>query len=412
MIPLPPQPLLVAANWGAAGAAALGALLGAAAIAAFLYRRALQRADPLPLRLVLSISAIGLAIAWVSPVLFSSDVYAYAAYGEMARIGLNPYGAIPANTVDAVIRAAQSQWVSAFPICVYGPAFLALARSLVTIFAPLGLLAQLDAFRVCASLAFLLCVPLAYAVFPGDCMARLRATATIALNPAAIWCACEGHNDTIALAVLLVGFLLVRRRWNAIGGAIAALSTLVKAPGAAAAVALALVDRHARVGVVAGIVIAATLSIPLITGVATHLAPRGLYAPQASLQAILAPVSPVLAAASAVAVSLPLAARGIALCLKHASEGWISLGLAAWVLVPNPYPWYGLWLVALAALAPRTPAATVAILLSLTTLLRYIPDAIAVPAPPLAAAIGVFAALPLLRLLPVRAWYNERSHDR
>ncbi len=80
-------------------------------------------------------------------------------------------------------------------------------------------------------------------------------------------------------------------------------------------------------------------------------------------------------------------------------EGWIWLGLAAWVLVPNPYPWYGIWLVAAAALEPRSRAAGAAILLSLVALLRYIPDAVATPAPALSAALGVLAALPLLLLL-------------
>ena len=86
--------------------------------------------------------------------------------------------------------------------------------------------------------------------------------------------------------------------------------------------------------------------------------------------------------------------------LKKDGSGF---GLAAWVLVPNPYPWYGLWLVALAGLAPRSRAGAVAILLSLTALLRYVPDAIAIPSPPIGVALGIAAALPLLGLC-----YNER----
>jgi hypothetical protein len=386
----------------------LGTLLAAASIVAFFYRRALQRAQPLRLELVLLLSVAGLAIAWFAPVLFSSDVYAYAAYGEMTRIGLDPYARAPLDTSDVVVRAAQWQWVSAFPICVYGPAFLGLARSIVTVFAPFGVLAQLDAFRAIACAAFLLCVMLACDVYRGDRATRWRAAATIGLNPVAIWCAAEGHNDALALAVVLAGFALVRRRVVGVGAAVAALSALVKPPGAAAAIALAVVNRRARIGAAAGIAIAAACSIPLFHGIASQLAPHGRYAPQASLQAVLAPLGPILAFALAATAALALATLGVASLRRGLDEGWIWLGLGAWVLVPNPYPWYALWLIALAAMAPRTRVASVAIFLSFTSLLRYVPDAIGTPSPPLAVALGIAATLPLLGLLPLRAWYNER----
>ena len=403
-----PQPLLVATDWGAAGAAPLGALLAAIAVAAFFYKRALQRADPLPLPIVLAASVAGLAIAWCVPVLFSSDVYAYAAYGEMARIGLDPYALAPVPASDAVVRAAQLQWGSAFPICVYGPAFLGVARTIVTLFAPLGLLAQLEAFRVTACVAFLLCVVLAYAAYCGDRTARLRAAATIGLNPVAVWSVAEGHNDAIALIFVLAGFVLVHRRFFNIGAALVALSSLIKLPGVAAAIALAFVERRARVGAIVGIALALGFSLPLAAGVATHLGAHGTYAPQASLQAIVAPISRVAAWALALAVSALLTMRAGKLLARRESEAWIWLGLAGWVLLPNPYPWYALWLVALAALAPGTLAAGVAILLSFTSMLRYIPDAIGTPSAPVAAALGIVATLPLLQLVPLRAWYNER----
>ncbi|MGA2759888.1 MAG: hypothetical protein ABSF08_06190, partial [Candidatus Cybelea sp.] len=238
----------------------------------------------------------------------------------------------------------------------------------------------------------------------GDRMTRLRAAATIGLNPAAIWCAAEGHNDAIALAAVLAGFVLVQRRFVNAGGAVVALSSLIKPPGIAAAIALALFDRRARVGAIAGTIVALVISWPLIRAVTTQLAPHGSYAPQASLQAVVAPLGPFVAAGVAAVVALLFARRGIIQLIRHLDEGWIWLGIAAWVLVPNPYPWYGLWLVALAALAPRTRAARGAILLSLTSVLRYIPDAIGTPHPPLSVALGLAAVLPLL----VPLSYNER----
>jgi hypothetical protein len=232
----------------------------------------------------------------------------------------------------------------------------------------------------------------------------LRAAATIGLNPAAIWCAAEGHNDAIALAAALAGFVLVRRRFANAGGAAVALSALIKPPAVAAAIVLAFVDRRARLGAVAGIVVAVALSWPLIRAVTTQLVPHGSYAPQASLQAVFAPLGPFVAIGIAGAAAFFFARRGILQLICRLDEGWIWLGIAAWVLVPNPYPWYGLWLVALAALAPRTPVGRGAILLSLTSVLRYIPDAAGTLHPPLSVALGFVAVLPLL--VPLR--YNKR----
>jgi len=396
--------ITVVTNWGAAGVPLVAGVLLAIFAAGFPYWRAVQRAQPVSLRFAGVAAAAALAAAWFSPALFSSDVYAYAAYGEMARIGLDPYALAAVNNSDALVRAAQVQWVTAFPICLYGPAFVALARFLVTAFAPLGPLAQLDAFRVTACAALLLCIPLAYEAFTGDRGSRLRAAATIGLNPAAIWCAAEGHNDAIALAAVLAGFVLVRRRFVSAGGAIVALSSLIKPPGIAAAFVLAFADRRARVGALGGIVGAIALSWPLIRAVTTQLAPHGSYAPQASLQAVFAPLGPVVAIGVAGVVALLFVRRGILQLIRRLDEGWIYLGLAAWVLVPNPYPWYGLWLVALAALAPSTAAGRGAILLSLTSVLRYIPDAIGTPHPPLSVLLGLAAVLPLA----VRLRYNER----
>lgn len=399
-----PQPLVVVTNWGVAGVPPLGGLLLAIAAGAFLYWRIVQRSRPVALRTICTAAAGALAAAWLVPVLFSSDVYAYAAYGEMARIGLNPYALVPPGIADPLVRAAQIQWVTALPICVYGPAFVALARFSVTSLAPLGTLAQLDAFRIAACAAFLLCIPLAYGAFTGDRAARLRAAATIGLNPAAIWCAVEGHNDAIALLAVFSGFFLLRTRFGSFGAAVVALSALIKPPGIAAATVLAFADRRARLGAFAGIVVAIVLSWPLIRSVTTQLAPHGTYAPQASLQAVFAPLGPSVAVGVAGAVALLCALRGAAQLIRRFEEGWIWLGVAAWLLVPNPYPWYGLWLVALAAFAPRSRVGRKAILLSLTSPLRYIPDAIGTPHPPLSAALGLAAVLPLF--IPLR--YNER----
>ena len=207
---------------------------------------------------------------------------------------------------------------------------------------------------------------------------------------------------------MLFGFVLVRRSRPGLGAAVVALSALIKAPGIVAAAALGLSERRARIGALIGTFVALLLSFPLIAGAATHFAVQGHYAPQASLQAIFAPLSPIAAWAAAVVACLLLGARAVALLRARSSEAWIWVGLAVWVMIPNPYPWYALWLLALAAIAPQTRAGRVATLLSFCSLLRYAPDAIGSPSAPVAALLGILASFPLLALVAWRPWYNKR----
>lgn len=404
-----PQPLVVVTDWGAAGAVPLAAIVAAIAAGALAYLYALRRAKPVSLLGIVLASGAAMAITFCVPILFSSDVYAYAAYGEMARLGMNPYAHPPAEIDDAIVRAAQLQWITAFPICVYGPAFVAFARAVMAELAPLGFLAQLDAFRVAACGSLLACIAIAHRCYPGDRVARLRSAAAIGLNPVAIWSAVEGHNDALALAVALAGFTLARRL-PVIGAAVAALSATIKAPGAAAAIAYAVVERRARLGAAAGVAAAAFFSMPLLRGIAGDLAPHGHYAPAVSLQAVFAPLGAMPALVIALAASAVLAIRGIALVQAACHEGWVWLGIAGWALIPNPYPWYSLWLVALAAISLRSRAAAVAIALSLTSVLRYVPDAVGTLPAPLSLALAIVASLPFAGLIPQRVVreYNER----
>ena len=381
------------------------AVLYAAIAAAFTYYwRLARKARQLPARGIAVFAVAGLFVAWCSPLLFSSDVYAYAAYGELWRIGRNPYEAIPAGIADPLVRAAQVQWITAFPICVYGPLFVGLARVVASTFAGFGPLTQLNAFRVMASFALLLCIPLSVVAYGGDRDARLRAALTIALNPVAIWCAAEGHNDAIALSLVLTGFAALRapqlRLWvRRLGAPIVMLAALIKAPAVAAAVGLAVADRRSRIAVLVGLPIVAAASWPLIGGALVHVAAGGRYAPQASVQAIVAPVGEVPAILVAASLAALLAARGIARIRSGSIEGWIWLGLACWALVPNPYPWYGIWLLALAALAPLSRPGTAALALTLTSVLRYIPDAVGAPNAAASVLLGACATLPFLLLI-------------
>jgi hypothetical protein len=391
------QPIAVVTNWHAFGALLLATLAIATAIAGWAYLRLLARlregdGGDVSIAFVASVSAAAIACAWFAPAIFSSDVYAYAAYGEMARTGMAAYSHAILPASNPVFATAVWQWGNPPPACVYGPTFVAVAAAMLSALAPFGTLVQLDGLRALASLALILCTVAAYAAYPGDRRERLAAAATIGLNPIAIWCAAEGHNDALALAVVLCGFALLRRA-PATGAAIVALAGSIKAPGLVAAFPLVFTSPRARFGAIGGIAVTLVLSYPLIRALVTDTAPGGHYAPQASLQAIFG-AYPILAAVAALAACALLVRAAIVRLRRGEPAGWVYLALALWVLVPNPYPWYALWLVAVAALAPGTRVAAASLLLSLASLLRYVPDAIAAPNEPVAVLLGIVAMLP------------------
>jgi hypothetical protein len=402
------QPLVVATNWGAYGAAFLAVLFGALAVASIAYVAALQH-ETLRLSTVLTACAAALACAWAMPVLFSSDVYAYATYGELARLGADPYGhaALPAG--NPLFAAAIWQWGNPPPACVYGPLFVALCGQVLALLHGFGVAAQLDGLRLLASLALIACGALAFAAYRGTHAQRTLAAATIALNPAAIWCCAEGHNDAIALAIVLAGYALAAGGRFAAGAIVAALSATVKLPGIAAAVPFLWENGRARIGALLGIAAALGLAAPQLQRAALHVVPHGTYAPQASFQAVVLPLARLMVPGDTAAtvaawllafvLALLCAVRGAVLIESGQAEGWLHAALGAWLLVPNPYPWYAVWLLPMAALAPRSRAAAVALALSFTALLRYVPDAAGAPGPLGSALLGVAATLPLVGLL-------------
>jgi len=166
---------------------------------------------------------------------------------------------------------------------------------------------------------------------------------------------------------------------------------------------------RARIGAALGALAAVAASVPLLYAVATELAPQGRFAPEASLEALVKPLAfavvhgdaaaTVLTTLVATIAMLACVARGIARVRDGRLEGWLYCALGAWLLIPNPYPWYALWLLPLAAAAPNTRPAAVALWLSLFSMLRYVPDAIGAPAPAGAAILGAVATLPFLALL-------------
>jgi alpha-1,6-mannosyltransferase len=355
-------------------------------------------------------AALACALAW--PAVFSSDVYAYAAYGDLAARGLDPYAHGPAPAHSQIATAAAWQWGGSTPVCVYGPVFVAFARLVVALGRGKAA-ATLLLFRLASCAGFALAALFLYAALPGGASTRgrrLAATAALALNPVALWSVAEGHNDALMLAVALGGAALVRRGSAALGGATIALSSLLKAPGILVGAALAAVGtapekmRRAAAGVAAGAAFAVLVGAPEALRSLGDVDRHGHYQPQYSLQALAVLTARTLGLSHSTEAGVAIA---LLLCAAIALAGIVALrggdpaalgylAIATWLALPNAYPWYALWVLPVAVialdLAPNAAlwAATISIVM------RYLPDAFGSPTPDRQAMITAIELAPLL----------------
>ncbi|MEO7203191.1 MAG: hypothetical protein ABI431_09720 [Candidatus Tumulicola sp.] len=410
------QPFAVLTGAGIFGAMQMSVLaigLTVATAAYFMLMRELSKREALDSRAIrlAASAAIGVVAAcWLVPVAFSSDVYAYAAYGQAALRGADPFARLVLSGSDQLTAAARIQWGAAVPACVYGWGFVATAAAVMWLTVPMGLLAQLDGLRLTSSVAALACGALAYAAFPGDRTTRLRSAVLIGCNPVTLWCAAEGHNDAWAAAVGLAGCALARGRPR-LGAFVAGAAGAFKLPAIAAGAFVTFRRPDVWIAALAGVTVSAAAMWPVATHWASGSNVHGGYAPQASLQGLtfvlLAPVAGYAAARMAAIVlascaAIALGAVGGAHLRRSERDGWVLLALAAWLLIPNPYPWYGLWLTLAAALAPASRAATVIVWTIAGSLVRYVPDAAGIPPLLISAMLSAIAIIPYALLIRAR----------
>jgi hypothetical protein len=318
-------------------------------------------------------AALAEAAALCSPVVFSSDVYAYAAYGDLALHGANPYRHVALIVNDDVLRAAVWQWGNPPPMCVYGPLFVALTNWVVALGAPLGAAWTLMLLRIVACLGLLASGGLTAQLLGGwPAPRRNAAVAAVVLNPVALWAAAEGHNDTLMLCAALGGLALARRYSLTIGAFAIGLCGLVKLPGIAAFVALRRTSMRAVAPFLAGLLASALVALPFERGVGETLVPHGHYQPQYSLQALMPGTSGIAAALACCAL---IASAGFLMLRSRRREGFVALATALWLAIPNPYPWYALWILPVAAIALDAPAGPSLLAATLSITLRYLPDA-------------------------------------
>jgi hypothetical protein len=409
------QPLAVVTGWHDFGTLLFGLLAGSLGLAAIglavALARLARRPDPGGALTVASVAAAGLAACFLWPVVFSSDTYAYAAYGDLALGGLDPYRAVPVGFHDGYVDAARWQWSGSFPLCVYGPAFVWIASLGVAATRGLGVNATLLGFRLLASLAFLASIGALHAALEAQpARRRFAATCAYGLNPVALWSVAEGHNDALALLCVLGGAALVRRVRPVAGAVALGLSALLKAPGPLLGAALLLdagLSPRLRVRLAFALAAATGLALcvalprqwPALTAVGTH----GHYAPSGSLQTLVGPLP-------ALAVALATALAGAKRLARGEPDGYAWLGLGAWLAIPTAYPWYVLWVLPAVAAAPTSRPGAALWAVTILAVLRYLPDAAGNMAyDPRILALAALAPLVILvapfpaRLLPMKA---------
>lgn len=357
-------------------------------------------ADRRARRLVIFAAAGSLLCTAVWPFDFSSDVYAYAAYGEMAARGIDPYVRVAAAVRGPAIDPARWQWGGTYPACVYGPAFVAFARAIWSLTSGFGIQTALATLRASAALAFLGSIAIFDAALAGLApRRRLRLVCAYGLHPVVLWSVAEGHNDAFVLLGAATATLLARRGSAFAAGGLLGLSGAWKATGAALAAGFALeaalVRRMPRAafGALGGIAAAAAVSVPpLLPGLAA-LGTHGRYAPAISLQALLGPVPAIMLAVAA-------AGAGTIILARRNRAGYAWFGLAFVAALPNLYPWYALWLVPWALAAGATRASYALYGVTILALVRYLPDAAGNMTNAGARAAALVALLPLVLAVP------------
>lgn len=400
------QPVVVATAWQSVGLLAW-VILALTLIAAGIAYAAII-AKPPPLGATILTAAVTLATLWFFSPLFSSDLYAYATYGELARNGLSPYHHVSSSLGDPLIGATLWQWSNVVPVCVYGEGFVQLARAAVSLAAPFGIAAQLNVFRLLSVIALL--VATAFAAFISPPQQQRFVAAAIALNPIALWAANEGHNDTIMLAVVLGG-LVVARFHRMFGTFVITCATLIKLPALAAALVATvhgtrnrLTTMQSATGLLVGLSLVALASREWWRGLHDNVMPHGHYAPMASPQGLLFTIANALAGNEGIAliITIALLATAAAAVVVAAWRRWRNepidayalIALAAWLAIPNPYPWYLLWILPIAAFASDRRIVACVITLGFASLVRYIPDAVAAPSPAINALLSLIATAP------------------
>ncbi|MBC5810620.1 MAG: hypothetical protein GIW95_07195 [Candidatus Eremiobacteraeota bacterium] len=93
---------------------------------------------------------------------------------------------------------------------------------------------------------------------------------------------------------------------------------------------------------------------------------------------------------------------------REGTAGLPTLAIAAWIAIPNPYPWYALWVVPAASLGLPGTAAFALWAATISGLLRYLPEAYGTMGYSASAALTIAQYAPLA-LVPLVRELHRRS---
>lgn len=150
----------------------------------------------------------------LGPPLGSRDVYSYAAVGELAATGQDPYE-VGSGVLDddTVVEAVDPLWRST--PTPYGPAFVGLARLADRVGDRLGLLGSIYAFRLVVLAALALVVghlPRLARAHGGD---PTLALVLVLCNPLTLLHLVSGaHNDALMVGLLVAGLSVATLGWR------------------------------------------------------------------------------------------------------------------------------------------------------------------------------------------------------
>jgi alpha-1,6-mannosyltransferase len=183
-----------------------------------------------PLRHLAVVFAAWVAPLLVVPPLFSRDVYAYAALGQLTARGVNPYSHSPASDPrSSLLPFVDPLWRHAH--APYGPLFMDVGRAIASL-AGNSVFVAVEGYRLVA-LAGVVLVAASVPVIARSVGCRpATAFALAVLNPLVLLGLVGGaHNDAVMLGLLVAGIALSLRRHAVTGIVLCALAAEVKIPG-------------------------------------------------------------------------------------------------------------------------------------------------------------------------------------
>jgi alpha-1,6-mannosyltransferase len=368
----------------------LGGFVAALVVMFVSYTAMVRGAHRLTARPVLiGIACLNLLVL-LAPVMLSTDVFSYIAYGRIGGVyGWNPYLLGPnAIGADPLYPFIGAQWVHV-PTA-YGPLFTGLSYVL----APLKIASNVMAYKTIAAVSSLVVVLMVWRAARLRGLDPVKAVAIVGLNPVIIiFGVGGGHNDLLMLAILLVGvYVLLAEKPRASGALIVTaaavkLTAVVMLPFALAQSAGArsgarggralLTGAGVAAAIIAGFSLAAFGIGPVhLLGTLQHVQSEGGFHSVPGMILTLLGQSELTSVAGPILGAILLAC--VVWLVRRVWMGtldWITAaGWATVVMLVTAgllVPWYVAWLVPLAALSRdrRLLAVTVALTgLGLTTL--------------------------------------------